>query len=362
MAARTGPSSAPICRRTIRSRIVSSGGIVEDNLGQFYGEVVFAIAPSEIQRGLIWAGTNDGQLWNTKDGGATWTNVSKNMSPGCRRGARFARSSRRTSTPATAYVAIDFHMMDNRKPFIYKTTDFGQTWTNITGDLPATSPLDYVMAVAENPNRKGMLFAGTGHSFYYSLDDGAHWTQFDEGLPHTAVSWIVVPKTWHDVVVSTYGRGVYILRDIAPLEQMGTIADADVMLYPPHPGYRQARAGRADITFALKTASPRPARVEILDSAGKVVRTLQAPTRAGYNRAIWDLRYDRTARRRIFAPSRRTIRTSSRSRASASKTTRPIMHWGIQSAQVERTARARGELHRASHREREDATRSRSPC
>ena len=199
------------------SRIVSSGGIVEDNLGQFYGEVVFAIAPSEIQRGLIWAGTNDGQIWNTRDGGNTWTNVTKNIT-GLPVWGTVRKIEPSHFDPGTAYAAIDFHMMDNRKPFIYKTTDFGQTWKNITGDLPATHPLDYVMAVAENPNRKGMLFAGTGHGFYYSRDDGAHWTQFKEGLPQTAVSWIVVPKLWHDVVVSTYGRGIYILKDIAPLE------------------------------------------------------------------------------------------------------------------------------------------------
>jgi photosystem II stability/assembly factor-like uncharacterized protein len=316
------------------SRIVSSGGIVPDNLGQFYGEVVFAIAPSEIQRGLIWAGTNDGQLWNTKDGGTTWTNVSKGMqTAGLPTWGTIRKIEPSHFDAATAYVAVDFHMMDNRKPYVYKTTDFGQTWTSVTGNLPATSPLDYVMAVAENPNRKGMLFAGTGHSFYYSLDDGTHWTQFSEGLPHTAVSWIVVPKTWHDLVVSTYGRGVFILKDIAPLEQMGQIADADVVLYPPHPGYRQARSGRADITFALKTASPRPARVEILDSAGAVVRTIMAPTRAGYNRAIWDLRYDGPKRvdLRTVAPDNPHIFEDPRFR---NRTTRPIVHWGIQNAQV----------------------------
>ncbi|MEP6495326.1 MAG: sialidase [bacterium] len=315
-----------------KSRVVSSGGLVPDNLGQFYGEVVFAIAPSEIQRGLIWAGTNDGQLWNTKDGGTTWTNVSKAMT-GLPAWGTIRKIEPSHFDAATAYVAVDFHMMDNRKPYVYKTTDFGQTWSNVTGDLPAKSPLDYVMAVAENPNRKGMLFAGTGHAFYYSLDDGTHWTEFDQGLPHSAVSWIVVPKAWHDVVVSTYGRGVFILKDIGPLEQIGQIADADVMLYPPHPGYRQARAGRADITFALKTASPRPARVEILDSAGAVVRALQAPTRAGYNRAIWDLRYDGPKRvdLRTVAPDNPHIFDDPRFRG---RTTRPIIHWGIQNPQV----------------------------
>jgi photosystem II stability/assembly factor-like uncharacterized protein len=314
------------------TRIVSSGGLVEDNLGQFYGEVVFAIAPSEIQKGLIWAGTNDGQLWNTKDGGSNWTNVTKNMT-GLPTWGTIRKIEPSHFDPATAYVAIDFHMMDNRKPYIYKTTDFGATWTNVTGDLPATSPLDYVMSVAENPNRKGMLFAGTGHNFLYSMDDGAHWKIFDEGLPHSAVSWIVVPKKWHDVVVSTYGRGIFILRDIAPLETAGQIADADVVLYPPHPGYRQARTGHADITFKLAAASPRPARIEILDSTNKVIRTLQAPTRAGYNRAVWDARYDppKVVALRTPAPDNLFIFDEPRFK---NKPTRPITHWGIQGAQT----------------------------
>ena len=99
-------------------------------------------------------------------------------------------------------------MMDNREPFVYKTADYGRTWTKITGDLPTGHPLAYAMSVAENPNKRGMLFAGTGNGFYYSRDDGAHWTRIKEGLPAAPVTWIVAPKArWHDVVVSTYGRG-----------------------------------------------------------------------------------------------------------------------------------------------------------
>jgi Sortilin, neurotensin receptor 3, len=314
------------------SRIVSSGGIVGDNLGQFYGEVVFAIAPSEIQQGLIWAGTNDGQLWYTSDAGVAWTNVSKNIG-GLPPWGTIRKIEPSHFDPATAYVAVDFHMMDDRKPFLYKTSDFGKTWRNITGDLPADHPLDYTLAIAENPNRKGMLFAGTGHGFYYSLDDGTHWAQYKEGLPAAPVTWIVVPKLWHDVVVSTYGRGLYILKDITPLEEGSELASNEAArLYPPHPGYRQARSGRADITFSLKAATSRPIRLEIADSAGATIRTMQVPTRAGFNRAIWDLRYD--------APRRVELRTTPvdnphiwdepRFRA---RNTRPITHWGIQAPQ-----------------------------
>jgi hypothetical protein len=321
--------------------VVSSGGVVEDNLGQFYGELVFAIAPSEIQRGLLWAGTNDGKVWYTKDaqngGENSWTDVTAALAKaGMPEWGTIRKIEPSHFDAATAYVAVDFHMMDNRKPFIFKTTDFGASWTNVTGDLPATHPLDYVMAVTENPNKRGMLFAGTGHGFYYSTDDGSHWKEFNEGLPHTAVSWIIAPKTWHDVVVSTYGRGIFILRDIAPWESAPqTIAAGDdsLSLYAPHPGYRQARSGRAELTFKLGKATQRPARVEVLDSAGTVVRTLQTPTRAGFNRATWDLRYDppRVVALRTPAPDNAHIFEEPRFN---NRPTRPITHWGIQGAQT----------------------------
>ena len=123
--------------------------------------------------------------------------------------------------------------MDNRDPFIFKTTDFGGTWTMISGGIPK-SVLSYVRVVAEDPNQKGLLFAGTGNALYYSLDDGGHWTHFKEGLPPAPVSWAVVQKRFHDLVVSTYGRGFYILDDITPLEQMAREqSQAAVRLFAP---------------------------------------------------------------------------------------------------------------------------------
>src|SRR6185437_4555081 len=117
------------------SRIVPSGGLEGDNLGQFYGEVVFAIAPSQIQKGLIWAGTNDGQVWYTKDGGGQWNNVTKNIS-GLPAWGTVTSIQPSHFDAGTAYVSVDFHLMDNRDPFIYKTTDFGQSWTKISDGLP----------------------------------------------------------------------------------------------------------------------------------------------------------------------------------------------------------------------------------
>ncbi len=225
-----------------------------DNLGQFYGEVVFAIAPSSIQKGLIWAGTNDGKVWYTRDGGGHWNDVTKNIA-GMPAWGTVSKIEPSHFDPGTAYIAVDVHLMDNRDPFVFKTTDFGKSWERINSNLPK-GPLAYVKSVAEDPNRKGVLFAGTGNNFYYSLDDGGKWNALDAGLPHAPVTWIEVQKTFHDVVVSTYGRGIYILDDITPLEQRADkTSDAAVVLYKPRSTYRLVHA-RAYINFDLKSAGP----------------------------------------------------------------------------------------------------------
>ncbi|MBV9406497.1 MAG: hypothetical protein JO211_14230, partial [Acidobacteriaceae bacterium] len=312
------------------SRIVSSGGIVGDNLGQFYGEVVFAIAPSSLQKGLLWAGTNDGKVWYTRDGGGHWNDVTKNI-PGMPAWGTVSKIEPSHFEPGGAYIAVDVHLMDNRDPYIFKTTDFGKTWRRISGNLPSGT-LAYVKSVAEDPTHQGLLFAGTGNDFYYSLDDGGKWEKLDTGLPHAPVTWIEVQKNFRDVVVSTYGRGIYILDDITPLEQMtNESADAELVLYKPRPTYRMA-SGHAYINFHLKSAEP--VEVAILDKNGKVIRDLKkSPGHAGLNRRTWDLRYDRPelVKLRTNAPDNPFIWEEPRFRNTDS---RPITHWGIGPAEV----------------------------
>ena len=231
--------------------------------------------------------------------------------------------------PAVAYVAVDLHLMDDRRPYLYKTADYGKTWTRISEGLPTGHPLDYVMSVAENPNRKGMLFAGTGHGFFYSFDDGKTWTQLRAGLPTAPVTWIVVSKQAHDVVLSTYGRGLFVLRDITALEQSDRIvADASVHVFDPKEGYRLARSGSADFAVLLRNAPKDSLRVEVLDSAGAVVRTMRLAGRAGMNRVSWDLRYDgpKQVELRTTPPDNPNIWQEPRFRE---RKTRPIVHWGI---------------------------------
>jgi photosystem II stability/assembly factor-like uncharacterized protein len=314
------------------SRIVSSGGIIPDNLGQFYGEVVFAIAPSPIQKGLIWAGTNDGKVWYTADGGGKWNDVTRNIS-GMPAWGTVSKIEPSSFDPGTAYVAVDFHLVDDRDPYLYKTSDFGKSWTKISDGLPKGHPLSYVKAVAENPNKRGMLFAGTGHGFFYSMDDGAHWKALHAGLPPAPATWIVVEKRTHDLIVSTYGRGLFIMPDIALLEQTGEPAPKTTTeFYAPASGFRMAREGRADFTYGLAAAPKAPASLEILDPAGKVVRKMEVESHAGLNRVSWDLRYERphVVALRTLPPDNPHIWEDSRFRG---KDTRPILHWGIESAQ-----------------------------
>jgi photosystem II stability/assembly factor-like uncharacterized protein len=313
------------------AQLVSSGGIAGDNLGNFYGEVVFAIAPSPIQRGLIWAGTNDGKVWYTKDHGARWTDVTKNIA-GLPAWGTVSEIEPSHFDPGTAYVAVDFHIMDDRDPYIYKTTNFGQTWRQIGNTLPK-GPLAYALSVAEDPNQKGLLFAGTGNGFYYSLDDGARWTELNAGLPHAPVTWIATQKRFHDVAVSTYGRGIYILDDVSALESMTAHPQqADATLYAPRPTYRIVYGGSAYITFQMKHGGQ--AKLNIEDAQGKMVRELGTISgAAGLNRIVWDLRYDppQAPKLRTVAPDNPFIWEEPRFRGQDS---RPVLHWGIEDAVV----------------------------
>ncbi len=313
------------------SRIVSSGGIVGDNLGQFYGEVVFAIAPSPIRRGLIWAGTNDGKIWYSTTGGGQWTDVTGNVT-GLPAWGTVRKIEPSRFNPAAAYVTVDFHLMDDRNPYIYKTADYGKTWARITTGLPTGHPLSYAMSIAENSNRRGMLFAGTGNGFYYSMNDGGSWTALRAGLPPAPVTWIAVDRERHDVIVSTYGRGLFVLANITPLEQSDRLTADPVQLFTPRNGWRMGRGGHADFTALLRTTPRDSVTMEILDSAGTVVRTTRFAPRAGQNRYPWDLRYDgpKQIDLRTIPPDNPNIWAEARFR---DKKTRPIVHWGIDEVQ-----------------------------
>ena len=328
---------SPDLSRQDPAHIVQSGGIVGDNLGQFAGSVVFAIAFSPTTKGVVWAGTNDGKIWNSKDGGAKWNDVTAGLAAaGAPELGVVSKIDPSNFDGGTAYAVVDAHLLDSREPYIFKTTDYGTTWKRVNGDLPNKSPLDYARSVAEDPNKKGLLFAGTGHAFYYSLNDGVNWTPISAGLPHAPVTWIVVQKQFHDVVISTYGRGLFVLDDITPLEQQAGAAPQTnaVELYPVRPSYRWSKFGQAAINYNIKELPKGPIQIQILDSTGKVVRDgLRAPARLGVNRTMWDLRYDspRLVQLRTTPDVNPHIWEEPRFRG---RDTRPVTHWGLDQAQV----------------------------
>ena len=291
-----------------RSHQDNSGDISYDNLVTFDGSTLYAIAPSPMKEGVIWVGSNDGQVHVTEDGGAHWTDVTKNI-PNLPAWGTVTNIEPSHFNPATAYVAVNLQLVGDYNPYVYKTTDYGKTWNLISASVPK-SLNSSANCIIEDPVRKGMLYLGTENALYVSWDDGGQWMRLRNNLPPAPVQWLVVQPTFNDLVVGTYGRGVWILDDITPLRAYDSARQKDVFFFKPRPAYRfrntndarevepgghvvgQNPPYGADLDFWLKSPEK---NVEITVSGpGKtVVRTLKVKkTEAGINRVWWDLRYD----------------------------------------------------------------------
>jgi len=302
----------------------SGGPISHDDAGTEYYDVVFAIAESPLQKGLIWAGTDDGLIKLTQDGGKNWTNVTP---PGVPEWGRVNLIEGSPHAPGVAYAAIDRHLMDDFRPYIFRTDNFGKSWVTITKGIPETA---YVHAVREDPERKGLLFAGTETGIYMSLDDGANWEPLQLNLPTAPVYDLIIKN--NDLVVATHGRSFWILDDIVPLRHLDAhTTNEDAYLYPPPVAYRNHSGrgeggataagavvgtnppGGAIIDYYLKSAPSDTVTLEIMDATGKVIRKFTGsprtsadtsgrrrsdseasalPVAAGMNRFVWDLRRD----------------------------------------------------------------------
>ena len=219
------------------SKLGPSGGLSPDNLGVEYFSTLFAIAESPLQKGVIWTGSNDGLVQVTRDGGAHWTNVTANIS-GLPKWGTISNIEPSRFDAGTAYISVDFHQVNNFDPFIYKTSDYGKTWKLLSGGIPK-SVFSYVHVVREDSKRKGMLYAGTENGIYLTYDDGAHWYPLQANLPHAPVTWLAIQDHFDDLVVSTSGRGVWILDDLGPLRELDEkVAAAQSHLFAMRPAYR----------------------------------------------------------------------------------------------------------------------------
>ncbi len=292
-----------------------SGGLTGDNIGVEYAGVVFAIAESPKEAGTIWAGTNDGLVQITRDGGKNWTNVTKNI-PNMLSWGTVSNIEASRYNAGTAYITVDGHQVNNRDPFIYKTTDYGKTWKAITNGIPHTM-LSYAHCVREDPVRQGLLYVGTEGGLFVSYDDGANWQPLQNNLPHAPVYWITVQEHFNDLVISTYGRGFWILDDITPIQQMtADVLNSPAHLFTVHPAYRfrgitvpyassdDPVAGQnppygASINYFLKSAPKADPSIKIVDAEGKTVQTIRGTRTAGINRVWWNLRTEQSKEVRL---------------------------------------------------------------
>jgi len=309
---------SPDLTRNDKSKQGPSGGLTGDNIGVEYIDVVFALAESPKEAGVIWAGTNDGLVQITRDGGKTWTNVTPNIA-GMPEWGTVSNIDASTFDAGTAYISVDYHQVNNRDPFIYKTHDYGKSWARITDGIPH-SMLSYVHCVREDPARRGLLYAGTENGAYVSFNDGQNWQPLQMNLPHAPVYWIAVQNHFHDLVLATYGRGFWILDDLTPLEQLAPqVADSSAYLFPPRDAYRFRTAVQPDaptydptagvnapygasINYFLKSPPRSDVRFAILDASGRTVRTLMGSKQAGVNRITWDLRFTPTREMQVRTP------------------------------------------------------------
>ncbi len=292
----------------------SSGGVAIDNLMTFDGATLFAIEESPIESGLIWTGSNDGQVQLTRDGGKNWTNVTANI-PDLPEWGTIANIWPSKYQNGTAYITVDLHQMGDFGTYIYKTTDYGASWKSISDGVPQ-SVHSFAHVIIEDPKRQGMLYLGVDNGIYISYDDGSNWMPLRNNLPPAPIYWLTIQERFDDLVVGTYGRGYYILDDLSSLRQYDPSKSSEVQAFDIRDSYRFSRkesiktdrfspnSGRnpaygAPINYYLPDTSASEISVTILDENNEVIRTLEGAKKAGVNRVMWDLRYEPTYKPRL---------------------------------------------------------------
>lgn len=293
----------------IKSHQESSGGIAIDNLMTFDGSVLFSIAESPLSEGLIWAGSNDGQIHLTRNGGRTWKNLTNNveMPPW----GTISNIEPSRFEKGIAYISVDFHQMGDFDPYIFKTENYGKSWKRISGDIPK-SYSSFIHVVREDHQTPGVLYAGTDNGIYLSVNDGENWIRIKNNLPPAPVYWISLQERFDDMVIGTYGRGFYILDDISPFRELAKANMKQVQFLPVQDAWRfQSRQslksdgaslirGRnpsygANLDFYLPDTTAKDVSISIQTMNGEDIRKIKPRrTSQGINRVMWDLRHEPT--------------------------------------------------------------------
>ena len=314
--------------RNDKSKQGSSGGpLTKDNTSIEYFCTIFTVMESPVEKGTIWAGSDDGLVHVTRDGGKNWQNVTP---PGMPEWIQINSIDASSIEAGTAYVAATMYKLDDFKPYLYKTKDYGKTWKKITNGIPDNA---FTRVIREDPNRRGLLFAGTETGLYVSFDDGDNWQSLRLNLPVVPITDLAIHKREKDLVAATQGRAFWVLDDLPMLYQLAEAAKTDAYLFKPEDAYRmpggggggrgggavgQNPAAGAVIYYYAKAKPAGEVTLEMLDASGKSIRKFTSkssegqggpapaseeegffgsggprrlPAEAGLNRFIWDMRY-----------------------------------------------------------------------
>ena len=293
---------------------LDSGGLTIDASNAENHTTILTIAPSPVERGVIWVGTDDGNVQLTRDGGQTWTNVIDNIQ-GVPRNTWIPHIEASTFESGEAFLVFDNHRRSDWAPYVYQTSDFGRTWRSL-----ATDELwGYALVIEQDPVERNLLFLGTEFGLYVSIDGGAHWTKWTHGFPTASAKDMIVHPRDHDLVVATHGRAIYVLDDIRPLRALARsgadILDQRLHLFevpdaiqyvvketkglrgPGHAEFQgENRPYGALITYVVNPPETEESEakdevvLEILNQDGEVIRTRKGPAEPGVNRTSWGLK------------------------------------------------------------------------
>ena len=288
----------------------SGGEIYNDNTAAEFHTTILTIAESEVEPGVIWVGTDDGNVQITRDDGANWTNV-RDRVPGLPAETWIGNIEASSTEAGTAFMAVDNHRLDDFTPHLYETSDYGQSWRDISAGLPQD---DYVKVVRQHPSNPGLLFVGMDRGIFASWDRGDTWVDIRGNLPRVSVRGIRIQRQYNDLVIGTHGRGAWILDDIQPMVELTEAFGQDAHLFDIRMATEWEMWGRTSnfgqsrfagdnpdpgawIHFHLSEDAAETAGssidVRITDSGGALVREFQhRDVRPGVNRAIWDLRWN----------------------------------------------------------------------
>ena len=284
----------------------TTGGITRDNSGAETHGTITTVAESPIRPGILWVGTDDGNVWLTTNDGGNWTDITSRF-PGVPRKTWVSRVEPSHFDSATVYVAFDNHRENDFKPYLYVSNDFGRTFRSIKSDLP-TGGADFIHVVREDVVNRDLLFAGTDVGAYVSTDRGGHWQKFMTGMPTVPVYDLKIHPRDRDLIAGTHGRSIYIV-DIAPLEAMNnSVMASGTHFFTPKTAYQYSLAFQqawwgdkvfrapnapygAELVYRSTSGTARDTtRILITNVRGDTVRTLTGPGGAGLHRLYWDLR------------------------------------------------------------------------